>query len=72
MADVRRSCLTRPQLELYKREAMWGQDGFVSIYLPEGYRYGYGFGTGETLERQEQYHNQRTNVFQDIARYPFG
>jgi len=67
-----RSCLTRPHLELYKREAMWGQDGFVSIYLPEGYRYGYCFGTGETLERKEQYHNQRTNVFQDIARYPFG
>ena len=67
MADVRRSCLTRPQLELYKREAMWGQDGFVNIYLPGGYRYGYRFGTGETFERKEQYHNQRTNVFQDIA-----
>ena len=41
MADITRSFLARPQLELYKRKAMWGQDGFVSIYVPEGY----GFGT---------------------------
>ncbi len=36
VADITRSCLKGPQLELYKREAMWGQDGFVSIYVPKG------------------------------------
>ena len=59
VVDMTKSFLKRPQLELYKREAMWGQGGFVSIYVPEGYRYGYRFGTGETLEKKEQFHHQR-------------
>ena len=36
MEDITRSFLTRPQLELYKREATWAQEGFVSISVPEG------------------------------------
>ena len=79
MADITRSFLTRPQLELYKREAMWGQDGFVSIYVPEGHRYRYRFGTGETLEKRNTFTinaniNELYNYisrFQDIARYRF-
>ena len=50
--SITRSFLTIPELELYKREAMWGQDRFVSIYLPEGYRYRYRFGTGENVEKK--------------------
>ena len=52
---------------------MWGQDGFVSIYVPEGY-----FGTGENVEKRNnsQFQALHANmneliVFQDIARYRF-
>ena len=48
MPDIARFYLTRPHLELYKRKAMWGQDGFVSIIYDHkgiakvslGYRFG--------------------------------
>ena len=73
------SFLTRPQLELYKREAMWGQDGLVSEYLyikrvSPRYSYGYRFGTGENVEKKEQFQALHVNmneliVFHDIARY---
>ena len=53
VADITRSFLMRPQLELYKREAMsmWEQDGSVSIYVPEGYRKGIATGIALGLER---------------------
>ena len=51
-------------------------DRIVSIYVPEGYRYGYRFGTGENVEKKEQFQALHANmnevvVFQDIARYRF-
>ena len=51
MEDITRSFLTRPQLELYKREAMGEQDGFASIYVPEGYRQGIATGIAWGLAR---------------------
>ena len=52
-----------------------GQDGFVSIYVPEGYRYGYRFGTGEAMEKRNSFtitaNINELIVFQDIARYRF-
>ena len=46
------------------------------LYVPEGYRYGYRFGTGESVEKKEQFQALHANmneliVFQDIARYRF-
>ena len=59
MPDITRFFLTRPHLELYKRKAMWGQDGFVSIiYDDKGIAkvsLGYRFGSGETLEKRNNF-----------------
>lgn len=49
-----RSFLMRPQLELYKKEAC----GLWTFMYQEGKdHYGYRFGTGETLEEKEHFHN---------------
>ena len=56
-----------------------GQDGFASIYVPEGYRYGhrygYRFGTGETMEKRNNFtitaNINELIVFQGIAKYRF-
>ena len=63
-------CLGRLQLEVFKTKAMCRQDGFVSIYVPEG-----AGGTGEILEKGNNF-TINTNInelffVQDIARYPF-
>ena len=44
-----------------------GQDGFVSIYVPEGYRLGIASGIALGPARMWNY----IIVFQDIARYRF-
>ena len=61
MADITRS---HPQLELYKRE-------FVSIYAPKGYRYGYRFGTGETLENRSSFTTNANidELYKCVSRY---
>jgi len=56
---------------------MCEQDGFASIYVPKGYRYGYRLGTGESLEKKRgtipsfARNMNEPIVFQDIARYRF-
>ena len=55
-----------------------GQDGFVSIYVPEGYRLGIAsgiaLGPARMWNKKEQALHANINeliVFQDIARYRF-
>ena len=68
MPDITRFFLTRPQLELYKRKAMWGQDGFVSIIYDDKGIAKVSLWEWRDLGKKEQFHNQWDKVLTSKAR----